>query len=142
MISINTKIIHRLLSNIVIDNETNCWKWIGELNHAGYGKIFYNGKKIKTHRFTYEWLIEPIPKGFELHHAVCNNKQCCNPNHLMIVTHNEHMQYSRKLFCKRGHSMAENSRITTRGERVCRVCEKIRSREYKYRKKNHNLSGN
>lgn len=97
---LKTRILVRLFSNIQVDSSTKCWLWTGELNHAGYGKFFYNGKKIKVHRLTYAWLIEALPEGGpgkpELDHVVCNTRRCCNPCHVKLGPHADNMSRSRK----------------------------------------------
>lgn len=37
----------------------------------------------------YEKERGPIPEGFECHHA-CENRACVNPDHMCIVTRDEH----------------------------------------------------
>lgn len=43
---------------------------------------------FRAHKWLYEQLIGPVPKGLELDHK-CRNKLCCNPDHLELVTHRE-----------------------------------------------------
>lgn len=43
-----------------------------------------------AHRFFYETLVGPIDEGLELHHR-CEVKSCVNPNHLVPLTHDEHI---------------------------------------------------
>lgn len=136
--------IARLFSHVEADRSTGCWNWIGELNHAGYGKFFYRGKKRRAHRLTYAWLIEPIPVGGgglpELDHVVCDNHRCCNPAHLRLVTHEENMLRTRKETCLKGHPLDEartviRSDASRYGERACRVCERERGIRYRARQK-------
>jgi len=58
-----------------------CWIWKGTKS-CGYG-LFYIGnyKYVKAHRFAYEILVGPIPKGLEPDH-LCRNTLCVNPKQL------------------------------------------------------------
>jgi hypothetical protein len=70
--------------------ETPCWMWQLGKNKAGYGSIRRGGSNsTPAHRWYYEQLFGPIPAGLELHHR-CENKTCVNPQHLQILTHEEH----------------------------------------------------
>lgn len=139
---LSIKEIRRFFTNVSVDPSSQCWVWIGELNHASYGKFFFRGRKVKAHRLTYAWLIAAIPRGGggrpELDHVVCNNHSCCNPAHLRLVSHAENMKRTTRRHCRRGHPLSE-ARILVRKnrwrERICRVCERVRSAEYRARKR-------
>lgn len=66
-----------------------CWLWTGarSTSHGvrAYGTIDINGRSVKAHRFAYEALIGPIPKGMQLDH-LCHVQHCVNPAHLRPVT--------------------------------------------------------
>ena len=52
-----------------------------------------------------------------------------------VVTHRRHFQ-AQKTECARGHEFTlENTRIGTRGERICRSCARARSAAYKSKRK-------
>lgn len=136
--------MRRFFSLVVVNQESGCWIWQGELNHADYGKFFLRGKKQKAHRIMYAWAVGPIPYGGpgeqELDHYVCENHRCCNPAHLRLVTHGENMNRTRQTYCKNGHPLSE-ARILDRSnkgrweERVCRQCERMRCAAYRKRKR-------
>lgn len=74
-----------------------CWEWQGAKQSAGYGLVGRGGRMLLTHRRAYELVTgETIPPGLTIDH-LCRNRDCCNPDHMEIV------------------SRAENGR---RGERV------------------------
>lgn len=110
------------------DNE--CWDWNGELNHGGYGVMRYKGKKIISHRFSFELFNGEIKYGLEIDH-LCRNRKCCNPKHLEQVTHKENVfrgiglasiNHS-KTHCKHGHLLfGDNLYIYPNGDRACRIC--------------------
>jgi hypothetical protein len=68
----------------------NCWPWKGRLNNKGYAFVRWNGNNVAAHRVAYELLSGPIAIGMELDHT-CRVRSCCNPDHLVPVTHTENL---------------------------------------------------
>jgi len=77
----------RFWSKVVRHGPTECWPWVGTIS-GGYG-VFRLGNRFAgntgAHRFAYEMLRGPIPKGLHIDH-LCQNKRCVNPAHLEPVT--------------------------------------------------------
>lgn len=71
--------------------ELDCWNWTGKKTRDGYGSIHWNSKSYSSHRVSFEISTGESPDGFEIMHS-CDNKSCCNPNHLRKGTHIENMQ--------------------------------------------------
>ena len=66
----------------------------GHRNKDGYIRILdaprsSGGRLVMLHRLEYEKVNGKIPDGFEVNH-ICKNRECCNVNHLEILSRSEH----------------------------------------------------
>jgi len=130
-----------------------CWIWTSYITEKGYGRItLKNNKKVYVHRHVYELTNGLIPEELELDH-LCRVRNCCNPNHLRLVTSKENStaagsqvffngkEHSAKTHCPQGHIYnQENTYIairktTGKSYRLCRICHKENSKKYYYKKK-------
>jgi len=130
-------LIERVKRQVVMEPEMGCWLRQGALHEDGYGLIWQGGRTRLAHRFMYEAFFGAIPEGFEVHH-ICKSKNCCNPGHLMVVSHQEHMELTPRsrswTHCKRGHPFDEaNTLIESNGRRHCRTCNKERFKAWEGR---------
>jgi hypothetical protein len=82
----------KIMSRIVVDEETGCWLWTGptsgtEGRGAGYPRMSLAGQTVAVHIVM--WTNEHgfIPGKKELDH-VCRNRLCVRPepDHLEMVT--------------------------------------------------------
>ncbi|CAM8750716.1 HNH endonuclease [Klebsiella phage vB_KpM_Centimanus] len=70
---------------IDIDKETGCWNWTKSTSQ-GYGQININKVKWNVHRLAYAMSKGEIPEDMLVRHK-CNNRRCCNPDHVEKGTH-------------------------------------------------------
>lgn len=109
-----------------------CLLWNGPINPvSGYASPFMGfGRTQAAHKWLYETLVGPVPKGFDLDHK-CRVRHCVNPNHLEPVTRKENVRRGHggrrfkayQIVCKRGHTLDETNTYTRpSGERSCREC--------------------
>jgi len=68
-----------------------CWEWTSYKSKKGYGTIFTVDGTILAHRYSWEKVNGPIPKGLFACHR-CDNPSCCNPDHIFIGTQMENIQ--------------------------------------------------
>lgn len=131
------------------------WLWTGETENNGYGRIFADGKKQGAHRFAYELLIGPIPKGMTVDHVchniddecpggVCVHRRCLFPEHLALKPLKPNIlagkglaaENAKKTHCKQGHPFDEaNTYLAPSGRRVCRTCMSFWGRQNRARKR-------
>jgi len=146
---ITPKDITRIFSKITFDEISGCWNWIGNKNQTGYGRVRYLGDKVLVHRLMYSWLnnvtlSKIIRRDVLILDHICNNKHCCNPDHLRLTTHKINMlrgngpsaKEARQTHCIRGHILPTIK--NSRGRRWCQLCNTIWARE-RYRRV-HNLT--
>lgn len=77
----------------IVDETTGCWVWQLARTRTGYGSVKINGKTCKPHRVFYERRFGSVPVGTEIHHR-CENRACCNPDHLEAITHHDNVRKS------------------------------------------------
>ena len=112
-------------------NEKGCWLIHTSLDKDGYHVASYRGKSVKGYKKAFLIKKGEIPKGLVLDHYYCQNRNCCNPDHLEPVTPQENTRRGRnynreKTHCPQGHAYTpENTHYEKKGNRHCKVCQKL-----------------
>lgn len=132
----------KFMSRIRIGKKSECWNWKAGKISTGYGAFCLNGVQVLSHRLSYVVFNGPILGSLEIHHK-CENRGCCNPDHLQAVTHRENLILgptfarvnSRKNYCPVGHPLSGENLVKAKPHRECRKCHNAAVLRRYYKKK-------
>ena len=132
-----------------------CWLWIAATDPDGYGFHHSELSTKRAHRYSF-WLHNGyLTEGLMVRH-LCHNPCCVNPDHLEEGTAKDNRRdaiqagraslgdehyNSKKTHCPQGHEYTEDNvyliqtRANARKSRTCKICTKVRSAEYKRKKR-------
>lgn len=89
-------LLERVKKRVKVD-DSGCWIWQNRLV-KGYGYFTYRGKRMLTHRGTFEAFYQTTLSAKDVLDHLCMKKSCCNPEHLQRVTHRENSKRSQAFY--------------------------------------------
>lgn len=107
-------------SHIDIKSDKDCWEWQLHLNVGGYGqttKAEFGTPLAHRIAFMYTNNVE-LASDQHLMHS-CDNRKCCNPNHLSIGTQADNMRDMKEKGRRKGIGVgADNGRAVVNQEQA------------------------
>ena len=67
-----------------------------KVNADGYFRYRFDGVLTMFHRLMWKLKKGDIPKDYEINHK-CNNRGCCNVDHLECITRKEHLDKTNRM---------------------------------------------
>ena len=132
------------ISHVKAENWYSCWIWTASLTTYGYGRFHIGNRTVDAHRALVEWLYGVSEYNLVGDHIVCDNKQCVNPLHILLVHRSTNSRRTKGMClaeaeiseyqCPHGHARTiENCYKPRKGRRFgeCRLCKQIRYRQDK-----------
>lgn len=124
----------RFWSRVAKGGIDDCWNWIAGIGTHGYGRMSVDGCPESSHRISWQLNNGPIPQGLHVLHR-CDNRICCNPNHLFLGTNLDNINdmVSKNRQAKSPHKPAkrgeENSRAVLTKDQVVEIRQRCASGE-------------
>lgn len=107
---------------------SECIEWQGSLHQDGYGHLTYQSKYWLAHRLAWTLANGQIPDGDCVCHT-CDNRRCCNVDHMFLGSHSDNMADMRNKGRRKGINAGEKN------GRAKLTAEKAKEIRAKYAKK-------
>ena len=125
------EIYERFINLLKVDHK-GCWLYRTPAK-SGYANFGINKRKsYRAHRFSYEIHKGAIPDGMHIDH-LCSVKNCCNPDHLEIVTPKENTRRA----WERGEAKTHPKEIQIRAGRIANAAAVAKKLAMTHCKKGH-----
>lgn len=89
------QIMEKVRKNTEVCELTGCWNWRGGTSGTGrgggYGRMNLDGHTVAVHIAVFTNCFGLVPGNKQIDH-ICENRLCCNPDHLDLVTHLENQR--------------------------------------------------
>lgn len=113
-----------------VDARSECWNWTGCIQSNGYGRLTIKRRQYYAHRVAYQ-LATGNSLGRKLARHDCDNRRCCNPEHIQPGTHKDNMRDAlERNRVSRGikHSLAVTPGARARAKLTMAIAKEIRQR--------------
>jgi hypothetical protein len=89
---ISEKDITRFFENVTFPENRidECWIWLRSTDGSGYGRFFFEGRRMQAHRVSFG-IAKHLNEELQVLHN-CDVPRCVNPEHLYQGTHADNMR--------------------------------------------------
>jgi hypothetical protein len=117
-------LFERFWRDIIPEPMSGCWLWDGPMDDHGYGRMRVGKTKRRLHQISYELNVGPIPAGLIVRHR-CDNRICCNPDHLVLGTVIDNIRDMDKRG-RRSVGVKHNAKLTEEDVRAIRADRRMK----------------
>ena len=88
----NERLQQKILANVSMRDNKQCWLWRGQVSNTGYGRIKYKDENNEVRMESADYVsylafVGAVPSGM-LPRQTCKNRLCVNPAHLELFDPN------------------------------------------------------